>query len=119
MVFPLDDFLAAYNYRPSRAEPLYQIAKYYRETKMYSVAYLFGKMGVAIPYPEDVLFVEKGVYEWALLDELSISAYWTMRYEESKELCDRLLANPGLSEHEVNRIKSNREFAVRKINADK
>lgn len=114
-VFPLDDFLAAYNYRPSRAEALHQIARYYRETKMYSVAYLFAKMGVTIPYPKDILFVEKSVYEWRLLDELSIAAYWTMRYEESKELCDRLLANPSLPEHEVARVRSNREFAVGRI----
>jgi len=114
-VFPLDDFLAAYNYRPSRAEPLHQIARYYRQTKMYSVAYLFAKMGVTIPYPKDVLFIEKGVYEWGLLDELSLSAYWTGRYKESLELCDKLLANPNLPEHEVNRVRSNREFAVRRL----
>lgn len=118
-VFPLDDFLAAYNYRPLRSEPLYQIAKYYRQTKMYSLAYLFAEIGVTIPYPKDALFVEKNTYEWALLDELSISAYWTGKYSESLELCDRLLANPSLPEHEVNRVKANREFAIRKINADK
>ncbi len=118
-VFPLDDFLAAYNYRPSRAEPLYYIARHYRQSKMYSLAYLFAKVGVFIPYPEDILFVEKAVYEWQLLDELSISTYWTGRYAESLELCDRLLASLGLPEHEVGRVKRNREFAVEKISADR
>lgn len=114
-VFPLDDFLAAYNYRPSRAEPLYQIAKYYRQTKMYSLAYLFAKMGVTIPCPKDIMFIEKSVYEWRLLDELSIAAYWIGRYEESLELCDGLLVNPNLPELEVDRVKKNREFAVGRI----
>ncbi len=118
-VFPLDDFLVAYNYRPSRAEPLHQVAKNYREAKMYSLAYLFAKVGVSISYPEDVLFVEKDIYEWRLLDELSISAYWTGKYAESLELCDGLLTNPNLPEREVDRVKKNREFAVEKTNADK
>jgi len=114
-VFALDEFLAAYNYRPSRAEPLHEIARYYRKTKMYSLAYLFAKVGVTIPYPSDRLFVHRDVYEWRLLDELSIAAYWTGRYKESEELCDRLLSEGKLPEREIERVKQNREYARREL----
>ena len=41
----IDYYLQAYNYRPSRAEPIYQIVKYYREKENYNLCYLFDKIG--------------------------------------------------------------------------
>lgn len=114
-VFALDDFLAAYNYRPSRAEPLHEIARHYRQTKMYSLAYSFAKTGVTIPCPSDILFVQRDVYEWRLLDELAIAAYWTGRYKESEELCDKLLSDSKLPEREIERVKQNRDYARREL----
>jgi hypothetical protein len=101
--------------RPSRgAEPLYQLALYCRNKNWYAQAYLFAKAGSQITYPTDTLFVEKDIYEWRILDELAIAAYWTGNYQESKTLCETLLALP-LSQVDAERIEKNLDFALQKL----
>ena len=110
-----DLFLKAYEMRPTRgAEPLYQLAVYCRNKNWYAQGYMFSKTGSHIPYPTDLLFVEKDIYEWRILDELAIAAYWTERYQESKELCERLLAM-ALSTVDAERIEKNLQFAIQKL----
>lgn len=112
--FPLDEFLAAYNYRPTRAEPLFQIASHYRKIGMRAIGYIFAKMGASLPLPNDILFVNKSIYDWMILDELAICSYWTGRFEESRQLCEKLLKE-GLPDREVERVKKNMEYAERKL----
>ena len=65
--------LEAYNARPSRAEPLYDLARHYREQKdQQHVGWLFANMGAKIPYPGDLLFVEQWIYDWGFVEEQSI-----------------------------------------------
>ena len=108
-------FLKAYEMRPERgAEPLYQLAVHCRNNNWHTQAYLFAKAGAQIAYPSDMLFVENDIYEWRIMDELAIAAYWTGHYQESKSLCDKLLAMP-LARMEAERIEKNRQFAIQKL----
>ncbi len=58
----LQSYLTAYEFRPTRAEPLFHIARFYRENNQAVLAELFGKRASEIPYPEDILFIEKDPY---------------------------------------------------------
>ena len=80
----------------------------------YTQAYLFAETGSEMTYPTDQLFVEKDTYEWCIFDELSIAAYWTGRYLESKQLCEKLLSM-DLAETDSNRIKMNLDFSIQKL----
>jgi hypothetical protein len=54
----------AYNYRKERAEPIYDLTKYFREKGQQIKAYHYYLIGVNIPYPKnDLLFIENHVYE--------------------------------------------------------
>jgi glycosyltransferase involved in cell wall biosynthesis len=66
----------AYNFRPSRAEPLYELAKYYRERGDHAASLLFSKAGVNIPRPNDVLFVNDFVYSHGLRYEYAVEGYY-------------------------------------------
>ena len=87
----LEELLAAYNSRPARAEPLHELAVHCRVTQRNGEAYLFAKMASLIPRPSDMLFVIDEIYEWRNDDELAIAACNLGKYEEARELCEKLL----------------------------
>lgn len=112
----LSAYLEAWQARPARAEPLYEIARHYRLADAFELGYLFAKRAVETPDPErESLFVAVDVYGWRAADELAICAYYTGRYEESFELSTTLLEGSGLPETERARVEANRGCCVRWI----
>jgi glycosyltransferase involved in cell wall biosynthesis len=67
--------IEAYNFRPQRAEPLYDLARYYREKGNNAAAALFSSTGLEIPRPNDLLFVNDFVYSHGLRYEFSIAGF--------------------------------------------
>jgi glycosyltransferase involved in cell wall biosynthesis len=72
----LRESLVAYNMRPSRAEPLYDIAKYFREKGESVNCLIFAEAGMQIPKSPDALFVNDFVYACGCAEEFSISSYY-------------------------------------------
>lgn len=101
-------FLDAYNARPSRAEPLYQIAKIYRINGKPALGYIFAKMASDIPYPsEDILFIDNDIYRFGILDELGSTAYYAGKPEIGHAACKILLDRNLLPPQEVARVRNN------------
>jgi tetratricopeptide (TPR) repeat protein len=69
-------FLSGWNFRPTRIETLYQLVVYYKDTKQYKLAHLFYQLAKSIPYPTDVLFVHKDIYDYKLDYEFSLYAFY-------------------------------------------
>lgn len=109
-VFPTELFLEAYNYRPSRLEAIYEVIRHFRLRKMYHVAYAIANSVKETPYPKDNLFINRSVHEWKILDELSVSAYWSGHRDESYVLCGRLLRENKVGDSDIKRVKSNFEL---------
>jgi glycosyltransferase involved in cell wall biosynthesis len=74
--------LRAHAFRPSRAEALYKLAKYFRETSQHYKAYGYTLKGIAIPQPGDSLFVETNVYTGLFEYEKTILDYYVGRLED-------------------------------------
>lgn len=68
--------IEAYNFRPSRAEPLYALATHYREKGDNAASLVFSKQGAKIKRPDDVLFVNDFVYSHGLRIEYSICGFY-------------------------------------------
>jgi|SRR6187431_1450671 len=115
----LGELLAAYALRPTRAEPLFELARYYRQRQGYAMATLFAKAGLQTPLPSDRLFVVESVYSWRLLDELAVATYWVQDYATCKNACEALLerAEGGLAipADEIERIRNNLAGAQEKL----
>ena len=115
----LRELLTAFNQRPRRSEPLYELARYFSFKKQFGKAYVFAKTGAHIPRPNDALFVYQEVYDWRLLDELGVATYWTENYVKSKEYCLKILkkVEEGLAvpEEDLARIKKNIAFCDSKL----
>lgn len=87
--------LKAFDMRPSRAEPLVHIARHFRVNGNNKAAYEFAVLGKLIPYPSDILFIEKSAYHAAFEYELSIVTCYLNKIALGLEMSDRLLlANP-------------------------
>ncbi len=85
-------WLEAYNYRPTRAESIYKIVNHYRIYSKHTLALQFCLIGKSIKFPtNDLLFIEKPVYDYLFDYELSIIAYYT-KYPINHTTITNLLA---------------------------
>ena len=100
-------YLDAFNSRPSRAEPLVQLARWHRERQEWPLAVLFARAAAAMPRPSDHLFVEDAVYEWKADDELAIAAWYAGPREEGRRAAERLIARRRFPSSERERIEKN------------
>lgn len=118
----LRELLAAYNLRPKRAEPLYELARYFRMRETYALALLFAKAGVSTSRPDDSLFLVESVYSWRLLDELAVAGYWVEDYPLCDSACETVIerAEQGLAvpENDLARIRANRAAAREKLSRE-
>lgn len=109
-------YLDAFEYRPGRVESLYSLGKLCNIRSEFSQAYLFLERASKVPYPQDILFVSKSVYDYEIDFELSISAYWVGNYRQSVDLCDKLIAMKGTIHTNIyEQTLKNREFGVAKL----
>ena len=103
--------LAAYEYRPQRAESLYHLARQLRLHDKIKLAYIYASVAVNTPLNNDILFVDNSIYDWKAKDELAVSAYWVENYQLCHDLCIELLANPSVPLQEKQRLQENLKFA--------
>lgn len=106
----------AYFYRPFRIEPLYYIAAKGRWDGEHQIAYEAAKLGIDTPYPHgEHLFIEKWIYDYGLLFEYSIAAFWVEKYQESLDAMDKLLTIKNLPDEYRKTTVNNRHFVMQKI----
>jgi glycosyltransferase involved in cell wall biosynthesis len=109
-----DAYLRAWEFRPTRAEPLYAVAYRYRTHQRYRLGYLFAERAAQIPLPEeDVLFVNADIYTWRALDEQAVCASWIGKNSEASELFRHLLIGGDLPDEDRSRVAANRDFCAR------
>jgi tetratricopeptide (TPR) repeat protein len=108
-------YLAAYEYRPARAEPLVSLARYFRERERFVLAKLFADQAMRIPRPPDVLFVDDSVYLWRAQDEFAIAAYWSGDHAASAQVSRALLDSAELPGEHRDRVRQNLAFAEGKL----
>jgi tetratricopeptide (TPR) repeat protein len=108
-----DAYLRAWEFRPTRAEPLYAIALRYRAEKRYRLGYMFAQRAAEIPLPEDDMLVPyPEVYAWRATDDQAVCAYRIGKHDEAFTLWRRVLARPDLPDNDRRRIAINRDLGV-------
>ena len=113
-------YLDAWEYRPHRAEPLYEIARVLRMMEKPKQAYLYARMGAEINYPhQDILFIGKDVYDWKMLDEFGSVAFYVGDYMNGLGACQKLVAEHKFPDSEVERISKNLAAYQNQVNAMK
>lgn len=69
---------AAFERRPSRIEPLYALASYYREKGRNSLANMVIRTALTIPRSSDRLFVDDGAWTHGIPQEASICGFYAL-----------------------------------------
>lgn len=109
--------LDAYNFRPTRAEPLHALAQYYRLQGQHDACMLFCEPAWALPYPEhDTLFVDDRVYQVGLREEMSVSGFYSAledRRHKGHAACMQLTTCRAAPEATRLLARSNTRYYVR------
>ncbi len=108
-------YLDAYDFRPTRAEAPCEFARWNRLHRRYAVARDFARIAADMPPPDDVLFIDRPVYDWRARDELAVALYWCNERQESARICRQLLADARLPAEQRPRIAKNLDFALGKV----
>jgi hypothetical protein len=117
--FAVPEVIAAYleaaNRLPGRAEALHGLSRFCRRHGRNEEGYVYAKRGIALPYPTEGLFVAGWIYDYGLLDELAVNAYWAGYFRESLDACLTLLSMAKLPASERDRVAANARFAAAKL----
>lgn len=91
------EMLVAYNMRPTRAEPLYDLAHHFRmQDDKQSIAAMFAEVGMSIPRTTDLLFVNDFAYKAGLKEEFAITGFYNpTKRAKAFQVCSDLSLQPG------------------------
>lgn len=111
----VESWLKAYQIDPERGEALIRLAIHFRTTSQHHTAMLFINKGLKLPIPmERQLFVEKTVYDYRFMYELSICAYYTKEHQRGKIACSLILSNPNIPPALLESTRKNLAFYDKK-----
>jgi glycosyltransferase involved in cell wall biosynthesis len=108
----------AINIFSDRSEPHYLLGKYFNSIGEWEKGYNHLKQSKSKSLTQVnskyVLFVNEKVYGKYVNDELSVSCYWTGRYQEGLELVNEILEDSDFADHK-DRLLENIKFLKNKI----
>ena len=103
----------AWEYRPERLEAVFHTMRKLREQKRFLIAFAYGDVAIKTRGTGDILFVEPEIWQWRLLDEYSLSAYYIGNPELAIEKTAAILQAPffkDLAKEERDRLQKNMDF---------
>ncbi len=107
----------AYNACPVRSETLWRIINYYRNNvSKNKLGWLYLKTAINIDYPKDcVLFIEHNVYNYLIMEEISIIGYHVNKRTSGMMSCQYLILEKDIPYNVKNGAFSNNYFYLSKL----
>ena len=103
----IDAFMHAFEVAPHRVEPLYHMSCIYRKYGRPRCAFLVAHLGLTIPVPQDILFVDNANYQWGIYDEIGTTAFYAGRPQIGMSACEKILKEPHLPQEHRERVTNN------------
>jgi tetratricopeptide (TPR) repeat protein len=108
-----DAYMRAWEFRPTRAEALYALARRYANENRHRLGYLFAVRAAEIPLPEgDMTIPHPDIYTWRSAEVQAICAFCLGKQTEAFILRRCLLARPDIPDDDRRRIARNRDLSV-------
>lgn len=112
----------AWEFRPERLESVFHCMRKLREQNRFVLAFTYGNMALKNPGTGDILFVEPEIWQWRLLDEFSMVAYYTgnpeISYEKMKQVTQMPFfssMHPGEKERILRNLENFKKAAAMKL----
>jgi len=107
--------LESFNQRPTRAEPIFDLASWYRSVGMYTVAKILLTHIVSMEVPQDLLSITISKYgaSWRVLEELALCNYYLRDFQNCKEQYEKAMSLAP--ESELTRLKTSYGYVLRQI----
>ena len=126
MGHPVNEVVEAYSraweFRPERLEAVFHAMRKLREQSRWVLALAYGEAALQRVGTRDILFVEPEIWQWRLLDEFSICAFYAGRVDFAAEKVTAIVNAPffkDLPERERERILKNSENFNRVLSSQK
>lgn len=100
---------------PQRAEAVYHASRLCRLQSDFQRGYAIAKDYIGLSPPADGLFVETWVYDYGLLDEFAVNAYWSGHYWDCANAVMSALARGRVPHGDQLRFIQNAQFALEKM----
>ena len=100
---------------PDRAEALHAQSQLLRTLGRNEEGFRVAQRGIELTPPVGALFLEQWIYDYGLLDEYAINAYWANHHTEAIDACLRILKRDDLPADVRARVTENANCALRKI----
>jgi hypothetical protein len=100
---------------PGRAEAHHAAAFYLRQHGKNKQGMIAAESGLAIKQPPDGLFVQPWVYDYGLMDEFAVNAYWAGAYLQSLKANLLLLGGEKTPHDMVHRLAINASVSLDKL----
>lgn len=106
-----DEIMATYRRAievlPTRIEAYHGASRYLRSQNRFEEGYQIARPGLNLQPSSDGLFVNLWIYQYGLLDEYAVNAYFSGHYEECLAACERILALPAMPADVRQRVETN------------
>lgn len=109
----LEEYLAAFNARPCRAEPLLEAARCCNDNEAYPVAHGLASWAASIPFPpSEVLFVDRWCYQYRCKDELARAYCHLGKLDEARTILEEMLERTDLGDDVRRCVQSNLDQVI-------
>ncbi len=109
----LESYLAAWQYLPDRAGPLYRIAMHYQAKGEYNISHLYLAPAMKVPRPApNRLFVEHTLYDFQMPLEHGVACYYVGKHAEAIATNNALLRSGLTPAHAIDQVIRNRRFSI-------
>jgi glycosyltransferase involved in cell wall biosynthesis len=106
-------YCKAWEYRPARLECAFHAMRKLREQKRNLLAFAIGDVAIKTRGTTDILFVEPEIWQWRLLDEYSLAAFYIGNPEIALEKTQAIVQAPffkDIAQPEKDRLLKNLDF---------
>ncbi|MBI5345795.1 MAG: glycosyltransferase [Chlamydiae bacterium] len=87
----INSYCKAFQSRPSRAEPLYCLGRYYNKINQPCLANIVLSYARLLPIPNDGIFIQTWIYNFGIEFEQCISLFYMGRYKEAYDGFNKIL----------------------------